>query len=272
MDLNKGILLNSPPIFMILVSSTKQWVLHKVAHRIFMIHVVISKCGYEKPHPCYTEDGEGDPGTTVADVHMAAESSDIPEGSVRLVMDVPEVQTTQWSEKQGTREENLSVGQGSSPLNEIMNLFGKDPLKNANHSGEMLAGFATRFDHALANGIDKELKEKLIEKYPPALNCSRLTPPILNEEIAGSLKEDKIRGDKYLQRLQITMAASLMSLYREIEAAMNGKREMENLANSANLIFESFHEISLHRRYLLSPSLNPQFKKFLENQPIDKFL
>lgn len=159
---------------------------------------------------------------------------------------------------------------------EIMNLFGVDPLNNTKQGVALLGGIASRWDHNIKNGLGNEEIQILVDKYPPPNNCCALVPPLLNEEIAGSLKENKIREDKYLQKLQTQIAAGLMAIYDPIKTMVSensdNTRSLENLADAGKIFTDIFHQISRHRRFLLNAFLNPKYKKLLENQPIDKFL
>lgn len=160
--------------------------------------------------------------------------------------------------------------------NSLLNLFGVDPQEKTNKNGVLLDGIATRWAHLITKGLDEEERQRLVDLYPPASNCSVLVPPILNEEIAVALKDNKIREDKFLQKLQMEISSGLMALYAPISSLVQENQPptatLENLANSAKIFSDCFHQISRHRRFLLGPSLNPQFKKCLESQEIDKFL
>ncbi|VEN53223.1 unnamed protein product [Callosobruchus maculatus] len=170
-------------------------------------------------------------------------------------------------------DENVASVVEAPVTDTVLDLFGEDPLNDKNNGADMLPELAKRFNHSLANGFGKEVISKLIAKHLPAANCSGLIPPILNPEIAEAFKnKDKVREDKFLISMQETVAASIMALYKETKLALDANKDVEFLADSTKLMLETFHKISLHRRYLLSPLLNVKYKKLLESQPIDKFL
>uniref|UniRef100_A0A6P7H7I0 Uncharacterized protein LOC114348104 isoform X1 n=1 Tax=Diabrotica virgifera virgifera TaxID=50390 RepID=A0A6P7H7I0_DIAVI len=151
--------------------------------------------------------------------------------------------------------------------------FGEDPLKTNLNASEMLPDVAKRLNYSLSKGLDKSIVGKLTEIFLTATNCERLCPPQLNSEIFSAINDkNKIREDKYLQTMQTILAASIMSLYKEVELGLNEKRNIETIANSINFNIEVIYNMSLYRRFLLSSSLNLKFKKLLDEQPIDKYL
>ncbi|VEN50547.1 unnamed protein product [Callosobruchus maculatus] len=156
-------------------------------------------------------------------------------------------------------DENVASVVEAPVTDTVLDLFGEDPLNDKNNGAVMLPELAKRFNHSLANGFDKEVISKLIAKHLPAANCSGLIPPILNPEIAEAFKnKDKVREDKFLISTQETVAASIMALYKETKLALDANKDVEFLADSTKLMLETFHKISLHRTYLLSPLLNLQ--------------
>nr|CAI5854854.1 unnamed protein product [Callosobruchus analis] len=170
-------------------------------------------------------------------------------------------------------DENVALVVEAPVTDTVLDLFGEDPSHDKKTGADMLPDLAKRFNYSLANGFEREVITKLIAKHPPAANCSGLVPPILNPEIAEAFKNrDKVREDKFLLSMQESVAATIMALYKETKAALDANKSAEFLADSTKLILETFHKISLHRRYLLSPLLNIKYKKMLESQPIDKFL
>lgn len=220
---------------------------------------------------------------TTADVHAS--------NDINLIIDEPEqaadhgndLNQIEEPEKVASVPEHtptiimpVSPPEASNDASEIMNLFGHDPSVNTKLGNVMLDGIATRWTHLLTKGLDLEKKQKLVDQYLPAQNCAALLAPILNEELATSLNENKVREDKYLSRVQAQMAAGLMALYEPINALVSKKSTddqlLQKLADSTKLFTDVFHQLSLHRRFLLSSWLNPQYKKCLENQPIDKYL
>uniref|UniRef100_A0A6P7GYM1 Uncharacterized protein LOC114348104 isoform X3 n=1 Tax=Diabrotica virgifera virgifera TaxID=50390 RepID=A0A6P7GYM1_DIAVI len=104
--------------------------------------------------------------------------------------------------------------------------FGEDPLKTNLNASEMLPDVAKRLNYSLSKGLDKSIVGKLTEIFLTATNCERLCPPQLNSEIFSAINDkNKIREDKYLQTMQTILAASIMSLYKEVELGLNEKKK-----------------------------------------------
>nr|CAH7748228.1 unnamed protein product [Callosobruchus chinensis] len=190
-------------------------------------------------------------------------------------------------------------------LNEIT-----DSLSIGGNEAPVVASEVPKLDNIVKTGINHEEKQKIIGKYAPAANCSALVPPILNEEIDGALTDSKVKEDRYLQKLETQISAGLMALYQpillfiseeEIDGALtdskvkedrylqkletqisaglmalyqpillfiseghpNNVKYLENLADSLRLTTDL---------WILSQLLNPQLKKFIKQQPINKYL
>nr|CAI5854034.1 unnamed protein product [Callosobruchus analis] len=177
------------------------------------------------------EEGDGIRTTTIADVHVEADSLNlvINENEPIIKPALSEITDTLNIGAETTSEEPRD-----GPT-DILRLFG--------------------LENIVKSGINHEEKQKIIEKYPPAANCTLLVPPILNEEIAGALTDNKVKEDRYLQKLQSQIAAGLMALYQPIlffmsEGQQNQQRKTRGKARS----FTEFDKIEVCRDSVPSKS------------------
>nr|CAI5843498.1 unnamed protein product [Callosobruchus analis] len=134
------------------------------------------------------EEGDGIRTTTIADVHVEADSLNlvINENEPIIKPALSEITDTLNIGAETTSEEPRD-----GPT-DILRLFGSDPA-SSNPQGVILFDWmASRLENIVKSGINHEEKQKIIEKYPPAANCTLLVPPILNEEIAVLLTQSTV--------------------------------------------------------------------------------
>lgn len=64
------------------------------------------------------------------------------------------------------------------------------------------ADIVARWDDVLKEGLPKEDRKSLYEKYLTPKNCVQYEPPILNKEVKASLSEPIITRDKRIANKQ----------------------------------------------------------------------
>ncbi|CAG5075960.1 Protein of unknown function [Cotesia congregata] len=99
---------------------------------------------------------------------------------------------------------------------EDLRIFGAEPIEE---KPELIlhSSVANRWKKYLSEGIKKEIKESLLEKYPRKGKLS-FEPPILNEEVAGNLKESALKRDTYFGSTQKLAGSALAALAPVIES------------------------------------------------------
>ncbi|CAH1113112.1 unnamed protein product [Psylliodes chrysocephalus] len=65
--------------------------------------------------------------------------------------------------------------------NRVMEALGKNPTSSKKEGDEVHEEMAVRWKNYLVEGIHKEVREQLVQKYPK--NCTNLKPSTLNPEI-----------------------------------------------------------------------------------------
>lgn len=158
-----------------------------------------------------------------------------------------------------------------------LDLLGTNPCENTQEGPEIHVEIANRWNLFLEQGISKEDRKSLLEKHPIVKNCKRLLPPILNREIQTCLGESSLRQDSFLQKIQEQLGSSLSALAEPLNTLFSNPKEETNallpgLVDAASLLTDVHHSISLHRRYLVCPSLNPSLKKTIDDSPISSYL
>lgn len=156
-----------------------------------------------------------------------------------------------------------------------------DKPKNGDQSGLVIhKEIAERWEIYLKKGLTVEQKQKLIDTHLPPLNCPLLKPPTLNAEIEAALKSPLVKQDKFLGQIQKLLAAGLSALsmpVNEIAVETNKKFDVKTeflppLIDAVKAIASVYQSISMHRRYLIMPSLNESYRKIVQDSPIDEHL
>ncbi|CAH1995724.1 unnamed protein product [Acanthoscelides obtectus] len=85
------------------------------------------------------------------------------------------------------------------------------------------------------------------------------------------------KTDSFLSKLQDQLGSALSALAVPLDSMFSKPSEntnslVDNLMIAGKLFVDMHHTISLHRRFLIGPSLNPALKKIVEESKIDSLL
>lgn len=188
------------------------------------------------------------------------------------------------SDSTSSYSESNESGSGDEPIteaqdevqNDLASLFPSQ--QNSKPEGkEIHQQIAENWSVLLTAGLEKEERSKLLASYPGVKNCPRLAAPALNLEIQACLPSSVVRQDNFLCNLQDQLGSGLVALSRPLDALYRAPTETTNalippLVDAARLLTDLHHTTSLHRRFLLTPHLNPEHKKILDTAAIDSKL
>ncbi|CAD6222018.1 GSCOCG00005285001-RA-CDS [Cotesia congregata] len=107
-----------------------------------------------------------------------------------------------------------------------------------------------RWKKYMTEGLRKEDKEELLKKFPRAGKFS-LDPPILNEEVSGSLKESAVKRDNYFCWTQ---------------------KLAENIWAASKLLVEIHRSQTVAKKACILPTLSKQWASTLEKRVTDNYL
>lgn len=164
---------------------------------------------------------------------------------------------------------------------DFLQILGDDPNKKEQDMFEMHSALLSRWGHIFLQGLDKDEKTKLFQRYPLPSNCPELSPPILNPEIVGILSSVHIKRDNCYFELQGKLAKGLSALAKGLNALIADKGSipkhtkeelMSSFGDSGRILSDSFNHISKTRRILVMPSLNKTTKELVEKTTPTKFL
>lgn len=126
--------------------------------------------------------------------------------------------------------------------------------------------------------MDKNEKKKaILEKYPRPSNVEGLSPPKLNSEIAGCLTESLIKQDGFMTRLQEQVSVAVSAIALPMNSLFSQPSEetnahLQNLADASKLLTDVIHSLSVHRRYVVSNTIDSSIRKVVMDRPIDTYL
>lgn len=81
-------------------------------------------------------------------------------------------------------------------------MIGEDPAQLATQEVCLHAAIIPRWAHILTNGLNREVKDNLIQQYPPPSACKNLKAPLLNPEVVSTMSPFALRKDKQLELIQ----------------------------------------------------------------------
>lgn len=142
---------------------------------------------------------------------------------------------------------------------------------------EIFPDLAVRWQSYLSVGLDKESRKKLLEDWHSPKNCSFLKAPVLNPEVAFLLSPAEIKKDKFLLNIQNLLGKGLSAQGAALSKILEEQDTVDSttkqaLVDSGKLLTDTFHSISVHRKFQLHKSLNDKSQKISIGQNVDTYL
>ncbi|KAJ8926660.1 hypothetical protein NQ314_020963 [Rhamnusium bicolor] len=115
---------------------------------------------------------------------------------------------------------------------------------------------ASQWGAVVVTGLNQEIRDNIIKKYPYPQNLTMVQPPKLNPEIKAAVTETSINRDRRLEKVQAQMGTSLSALVND----------------AARLLADIYHEQSLSRQYVVSVNLDKNVRDLLHDASVDGWL
>lgn len=154
--------------------------------------------------------------------------------------------------------------------NEVELLLGDDPGAKKKDQVELHESLVSRWTSWLTDGLPKEVKDQVVNKYPRKGNIS-LEAPELNEEIAATLNETGVKRDQLFTLEQNLAGSALSALGKGITMILKDEEEpldrlelLEKLADAGKLMAQLHFQVSSARRAFISPILTKSMKNLLQ--------
>lgn len=152
---------------------------------------------------------------------------------------------------------------------------GEDPPASNALDYELHPSLANRWKHFTTNGIPKEEKDKLLEKYA---RRGGFEAPELSREIFAVLSESRKKRDEYLAETQRLIGSALVALGAAMSSLLNEQESIDKLSllekinDAAKLICEIHYRQTEFRKAVILARATERVKQFLSQTKSDTFL
>ncbi|CAK1583168.1 unnamed protein product [Parnassius mnemosyne] len=195
-------------------------------------------------------------------------------------LSVPNV-TIAESLEENTIEEIQMEGQTNASDNddipeELLLALGPEGEESKEVGEPINMQLATRWTKIMMEGLGKEPRDKILNKFLTPSNFKAVIAPQMNPEIKASLSEILIKRDKRLVNRQ-NMTGKIMTgiglvLTNIIKGNINTRDIVEQLSDTAKIAAEIFYEDSAARRYFALSGATIVLKEALKNAKTDELL
>lgn len=155
------------------------------------------------------------------------------------------------------------------------NLLGSNPDGSGAVGPPLNEQIWARWSSYITKGLDKDQLKELHQKYLLPSNADLLQAPQVNPEVHILLSNEQRNTDNYLSKIQNHLGKSLASLSQVLNELIDKPEKSDEtkiLVDTAKLMAESIHGLSIHRRFLLSPKLSLSAKKVAQECPSGNLL
>jgi len=159
-----------------------------------------------------------------------------------------------------------------------LSLLGDVPTAPKQAGESLHRDIVTRWKQILENGLKSDVRDGLIKAYPTPKNCTTISAPKLNPEIAATMSQTSLKKDGYQIIAQSQLGAALsavgngLTLLLNDEKAENKTQLVGMLGDAGRLLAGLHHSNSITRRAFITPSLGLSVKPIADKSPIDNFL
>ncbi|KAL0820016.1 hypothetical protein ABMA28_005975 [Loxostege sticticalis] len=134
---------------------------------------------------------------------------------------------------------------------------------------------ASRWKNIMRDGLKKETRDEILNKYPVPENF-QASAPVLNPEIKAVMSEVAIKRDNRLiwrQNLTGKMLTALgKTLTNVMKGNINSKDIVEHLSNAAKIGAELYQQDTMSRKYFALSGTNTIVRDAIKNEKPDDML
>lgn len=149
---------------------------------------------------------------------MAGREAKDPEKGVDSITNIPVVtiDTEDPLSPSPAPSADISVSNGDKPLDEeVGTVLGADPTAENKKLLELHQSLVARWPIWLSEGLPKESKDQVLEKYPRKGNINVETPE-LSEEVLATLNESGVKRDKLFTAEQNLVGSAMSAVGKSI--------------------------------------------------------
>ncbi|XP_049871769.1 uncharacterized protein LOC126370787 [Pectinophora gossypiella] len=174
---------------------------------------------------------------------------------------------------------NADVNEPSQSIvldDDVLEILGEDPTATLKYGPDIRTELASRFQHIATEGLPREDRKKLIEKYPLPANCLHVGAPTINPEIKAALTDNIIKRDKGIESKQKEMASAITCLTDIISIHLNSKDKdnqvLQKLMDIGRILCDIQHGDSITRRNFILFAVKNDMQEHLKSTKIDTSL
>ena len=161
---------------------------------------------------------------------------------------------------------------------ETLELLGEKASTSENNNLDLHQEIGDRWQIRSHDGLNKDLKKELLQKYPRKGNY-HFEVPVLDPESESSISESVRRRHKFFTADQNTLGSALSALGPSLSILFGCKYEererpkaMKCLLDAGKLLSESYYQMSKTRKIFFLSEFRSQVQKVLERGKSDSFL
>ncbi|XP_060810803.1 uncharacterized protein LOC132904432 [Amyelois transitella] len=158
----------------------------------------------------------------------------------------------------------------------ILEILGEDPTAATTYGKDIQKDLAVRLEHIATQGLSRETRKELLEKFLIPSNCTLIDAPAINPEIKGAIPIVVAKRTKAMEYKQKQLAGAIAGLSIIITQLINKKDSnseiLKNLMDVCRLLCDCQHNDSVTRKGFILSTLKKDMKEQIENTKIDKFL
>lgn len=159
---------------------------------------------------------------------------------------------------------------------DILEILGDDPISAVKRGPETRKEIASRFQHIATEGLSRECRKELTNKYPLPANCLHVGAPSINPEIRAALNESTLKRDKGIESKQKELASAISCLTELISLHLTSKEKnntvLQKLMDVGRILCDIQHGDSVTRRNFILFAVKCDMQEHLKSTKIDTSL
>lgn len=158
-----------------------------------------------------------------------------------------------------------------SPGINLTELLGEEPSPSG---GEFIINetVAKIWQKLIYNGLDKNARSTLLERFPRPKNC-HLDAPSINPELKVSLGKSFLQKDDYYAALQSRLGTGISALAKLMDFSLTTEASEDlrgflipQINDVAKVLLDLFHSMSMQRRSLILPLLSRPCREIVKKE------
>ncbi|XP_061727168.1 uncharacterized protein LOC133532477 isoform X2 [Cydia pomonella] len=159
---------------------------------------------------------------------------------------------------------------------DLLKILGDDPSQVRVYGKEIRPDLAVRLQHIATNGLGKDTRKELLDRYLPPANSALIDAPTLNPEVKAGVHEHVFKRDKSIEIRQKQISSAISALSESLTLLLTEQPKntklIQLLMDSCKILCDSQHAESLVRRNFILHNLKKELKDELQTTKIDKLL